>query len=241
MTDEPRTDQLPAPLLGCLFCHAEGTIIQSEGRRFFGIGEALPTLTCNNCGCVAVLEVGNTSEDWRIRYRKYSREREYHFATQHLGKGGWLEAEDALELSRLAYIQRHRVQQARQGDLSWLKPVELAPPPPIVNPDETIFLHFRYATLRQGQGTRFIRQDDNIIDSGAFYVTGENIHLLGQKRNWSHPLSNIRKVDFNGDAWLIYLQNEEIEEYFRGDSEPEIMDAQLIAAIVQALRGQAES
>lgn len=240
MTDQHPTDELPAPLLGCLFCHAAGTIIQSEGRRFFGIGEALPTLTCNNCGGVAVLEIGEHSEDWRIRYRKYSRERDYHFAVQHLGKGGWLEAEDALEISRQAYVQRHRVMQARQGDLKWLKPVELSPPPPIVSQDETIYLHFRYATLRQGQGGRFIRQDDNIVDTGAFYITDQNIHLLGQKRNWSHPLNHIRKVDFNGDAWLIYLENDEIEEYFRGDSEPDIMDAQLITTIVQALRGQAE-
>lgn len=237
MSNPPPHNDMPAPLLGCLFCHAEGTIIQTEGRRLFGLGDSLPTLTCNHCGSVAVLDTGENGT-WRIRYRKHNREREYYFAALWLGKGGWLDADEALRLSRLAYIQRQRVQQTQRGDLSWLTPIQLDPPPPILHTDEILWLIFRYVTYRQGQSGRFSRQDDEVIDSGAFYITDRHVHLLGQKRNWSYRLRAIRKVDFNDEAWLVYLKQTEGNEYFRGDNHPDVMDAQLVANIIQALRGR---
>ena len=237
MTNQHR--DVPPPMLGCLFCHAEGTIIHAEGRKLFGLGEGLPTLTCSSCGSVAVLEMHNNGNEWRIRYRKYNREREFYFAALRLGKAGWLSADEALDLSTKAYIQRQRVQQAQRGDLAWLKPIHLSPPPPIVSANETIFLTFRYVTLRQGQGGRFSQNDDNIQDSGAFYITNSHVHLLGQKRNWSYKLVDIRKVDYDDEGWLVYLKNSDTHEYFRGENHDEMPDAQLVANVVQALRGKA--
>lgn len=238
MSDQPTSNEIPPPLLGCLFCHAEGTVIQSEGRRLFGIGESLPTLTCNQCGSVAVLEVRDVPGHWRIRYRKYNHDREYYFSALRLGKAGWLSAVEALEISRMAFVQRQRVQQTQRGDLSWLKPVVLNPPPPIIEAGETIWLMFRFATFRQGSNSRVARSDDATIDSGSFYITDQHLHLLGQQRNWSYSLTDIRKVDFDDEAWLVYLKNAENSEYFRGDNHPDVMDAQLVANIIQALRGK---
>jgi hypothetical protein len=182
--------------------------------------------------------MGKDSDAWRIRYRKYNHEREYYFAALRLGKAGWLNAEEALQFSIMAYVQRQRVLQSQRGDLAWLRPVELNPAPPIVPSNETIFLTFRHVTLRQGQGGRFSRADDNIQDSGAFYITHTSLHLLGQKRNWSYQLADIRKVDYDDEAWVVYLKHSETNEYFRGENHPDITDAQLVANIIQALRGK---
>ena len=97
---------------------------------------------------------------------------------------------------------------------------------------------FRYVTFRQSSNSRIARTDDGTIDSGACYITGRHLHLLGQQRNWSYQLQDIRKVDFNDEAWLVYLKNSETNEYFRGDNYPDVMDAQLVANIIQALRGK---
>lgn len=231
---------LPAPLLGCLYCHSEGTIIQSENRRLFGIGEAMPNITCNVCGSVAVLE-HNEVKDWRIRYKKTNRDREYFFSSIYLGRAGWMDANTALEISTMSFVQRQRVQQSRRGDLSWLKPITLDPPPPLIDPTEIIYLQFRYVTYQQGQRGRFSRADDAIVDSGSFYITDDYLHLLGTKRSWNTKLTDIRKVDFDDEAWYVYLKNNELNEYYRGDNpeEPTIMDAQLVASVIQALRGKA--
>src|SRR5579859_3849952 len=103
-------DDVPAPLEGCLYCHAEGTVTLSAGRKLFGFGSGLPTLTCSNCGSVALFEQGSDSHNWRIRYKSVNRGSRYYYVMLYLGKAGWLSSDKALEISRNGFVQRQRIQ-----------------------------------------------------------------------------------------------------------------------------------
>ncbi|MBI5930850.1 MAG: hypothetical protein HY862_16185 [Chloroflexi bacterium] len=240
MNAAPDRDDLPAPLLGCLFCHTEGAMTLTEPRRFLGIGGRFPLLICNHCGSTASFdydEVNGAADHWGIRYRHYNHGREYYYAGLYLGKAGWLSADDALEISTRAYVQRHRVRQTQQGNLQWLKPLLLSPPPPLLSPDEKILMTFQHVIFYQGNPNTFAQGGLKALDTGSFFVTDHNIHLLGHKRDWSYALRDIQAVNYNERAWFLYVPSSgTLPEFFFGENRLEELDAQLVTAVLEILR-----
>jgi len=187
---------------------------------------------------VAQLDVlDDFSDNWRIRYRHVNRSPRYYYVRLRFGKAGWLAASQALHLSTEGFVQRKRVQQVDEGDLSWLQPVRLEPPPPLMSSDENIFLSLRAVTYQQAPPPGlFVRPDQGkILDSGKFYVTDQKLHLLGQRRDWSHRLSDVENVEYDESVWTIYLNNAGELHQYRGVNVSDQFDAQLVTAIIQAL------
>jgi hypothetical protein len=233
-------DSQPVPLRGCLYCHAEGTTTLGEIRRRFGLGAPTPTLTCSSCGAVADFEIGNGSPDsWRIRYRSVNKAARFYYAMVHLGRGSWLDAETALHESLIGFVQRHRLQQTQHGDLLWLRPAPLAPAPPLMSPDEIVYVTLNPASLKQNSrgarspaGRPSGRTDDTVQDSGRLYLTDHKLHLLGHRRDWSHKLTDIARVEYTDQHWRVYLGG---GQYYQGENLPNQLDAQLFCAVVKAL------
>lgn len=238
--------ELPAPLQGCLYCHAEGSTALSEGRTLFGRSFSLgsfnlgrlnlggpPGLTCRACGSVAQFVAGPADDPdaWRIRYRRPGRAPQYYYAMVYLGGAGWLEAEEALAISRRAYVQRLRVAQAARGDLSWLRPAPLNPPPPLMAYDERVYLTLNPATLQQTG--RAAADEESVIDSGIFYVTDQKVHLLGHRRDWSHKLADLGEVSFNERHWRLHLAGG--GQHYQGANYADQIDAQLFTTVIKAL------
>ncbi len=234
---EPYT---PPPLLGCLYCHTEGSTSLSAPRKFLGIGGDLPTLTCSHCHTVALFEVGapETPHEWRIRYKKLSRAPRYYYMTVQFGTR-WHTAEQAMHISRSGYAQRWRVRQAHSGDLTFLQPTRFSPPPPLMSYDELVYLTLNGVTLKQSSGGSLSATDETILDAGTFYLTDQKVHLLGHRRDWSHKLSDIQSVDYNERHWRIYVGAN--QQHYQGQNYPDQLDAQLFAAIVQALLPKQEN
>ncbi|MBZ0309175.1 MAG: hypothetical protein K8I82_24130 [Anaerolineae bacterium] len=229
------TEKNPPPLVGCLVCHSEGTTSLLEGRRFLGLGADFPVLECSACQSSAFLDWDESQpEHWRVKYRKISAA--YAYAAQ-VFDNEWVEAEQAVELSTLIYVHRKRLEQTHSGDLSWLKPTRLMPPPPLMSPIEWVYLEIpsiSYCETRQvGLLTR--SKDANILDTGKFYVTDTKIHLLGQRRDRSHRLTDIRQIEFEGVSWYIHM-NGERPYHYHGYSQDGILDSELIAAVITTLK-----
>lgn len=227
------------PLQGCLCCHQEDGMTLSESRKLLGLGSEYPTLKCSFCGSVALLDIGSGApDDWRIRYRRINPAPEFYYVALHFGAAGWLSAEDALAISTNGYVQRQRMQQVARGDLRWLKPAPLNPPPPLMDPAETVYLTLKGVTFQEAPPPGlFARRDGGaVLDSGKFYVTGQKLHLLGQRRDWTHALGTILHVDYDDRAWVVDVQNGEEPQQYRGLNSSEQYDAQLVAAILEALR-----
>jgi len=226
---------LPAPLLGCLYCHAEGSISRSTGRKFLGFGSGLPTLTCGNCGAVAEFEAGPDIDTWRIRYKNINKASHYYYVMVFLGKAGWLSADQAITISRNGYVQRQRMDQAQHGDLNWLHPQPLDPPPPLMSPDELVYVMFPQVTFQQEirAGNMLVQPEENVLDTGRFYLTDRKLHLLGKRRDWSHKLSDIVRVEHNEERWRLYVGDS--EQHYQGLNLPNYMDAQLFSAVVKQL------
>ena len=237
MTD---TVQIPAPLQGCLYCHTEGSITLSEGRKILGLGSGLPTLTCSSCGSVAMFEPGEDNDTWRIRYKTVNKSPRFYYVMLYLGRAGWLSAEEALEFSRKGFVQRQRVQQAQRGDFSWLHPTPLDPPPPLMSHDEQVYLTMNPVTFQQAMraGSVLAQGEENVLDSGRFYVTDRKLHLLGHRRDWSHKLSDVQRVEHNDQYWRIYVG--ESEQHYQGTNLPDQIDAQLFTTVVKMLCRQDE-
>lgn len=227
--------EVPAPLQGCLYCHAEGSVSFSEGRKLFGFGSGLPTLTCSQCGSVALFEAGVNVETWRIRYKSYNKAPQYYYVMLYLGKTGWLNAEQALDASRSGYVQRQRMQQVQNGDLSFLHPGPLFPPPPLMSPDENVYVTINPATFQQAMraGSMLSPGEENVLDSGRFYVTDRKVHLLGHRRDWSHKLTEIQRIEYNEQYWRLYVGDS--EQHYQGLNSPNQMDAQLFTTIIKQL------
>lgn len=221
------TDSLPAPLQGCLYCHSEGTIQYAEPRKIFGFGAALPTLTCTHCGSIALFDPGDNENGsaWRIRYKKTNNGPQYYYVMVYFSNGDWIAAEDALDISRKGYFQKLRIEQVQQGDLSWLDPAPLDPPPSLMSPFETVYLTVGQVTLQQG--------DETLLDSGKLHVTNRRIHLLGERRDWTHRLSEIQTITHDKQSWRIYVGAS--RQYYQGDNTPDELDAQLFTTVVKAL------
>lgn len=227
-----------APLLGCLYCHREGTTTLSEGRRLFRLGPPVQVLTCSACGSVAHFEPGPDSSDWRIRYRRTNQDDAYYYMLVYLGSGRWLNAADALRISRRGYVQRQRMAQAAKGDLSWLSPTVLDPPPPLMSPDETVYLTCNPATFQQATrgGVLLARDEENVLDSGILYVTDHKIHLLGRRRDWSHRLEDIREVEHNTRYWRVHVGS--TQQHYQGINHADQIDAQLFTTVLDVLIAQ---
>jgi hypothetical protein len=154
----------------------------------------------------------------------------------HFGRVGWLLADEAMDISTRGYIQRKRVEQTQQGDLSWLKPVVLDPPLPLMSAGEQVYLVLKAVTLRQASGlvTLGTSTRGSVMDSGKLYITDRSVHLLGQRRDWSHTLAEIDKVGYTENAWTIRLKMAD-EEYY-GVYVADQLDPQLITMVVDELR-----
>jgi hypothetical protein len=227
--------EVPAPLQGCLYCHAEGTTTLAEGRKILGLGSGLPVLACSACGSVARFEPGSGAGDWRIRYRKVNRDPRYYYVMVYMGRSGWLDADEALRISRQGYAQRQRVAQTERGDLSWLTPIALDPPPPLMSPEETVYLTANPATFQQSTrgGVVLARDEENILDTGILYVTDWKVHLLGRRRDWSHKLADIQRVEHTDRYWRLHVGAS--QQHYQGLNQPDQIDAQLFSAVVHAL------
>lgn len=227
-----------APLLGCLCCHQQGTMMMSEGRKILGFGSDYPVIKCEHCGSVALLDYDPDAPDqWRIRYRRVSSSPEYYYVALYLGESGWLSAEDALAISTNGFVQRERMRQAKAGQLAWLHPHPIDPPPPLMNPSENVYLILKGVTFQEAPPAGLLVRPDQgaILDSGKFYVTDQKLHLLGQRRDWSHRLTDIQSVDYDDHAWVILLDTVEEPRQYRGLNSSDQLDAQLVVTIVKAL------
>ena len=224
------------PLLGCLYCHTEGTTTLAEGRKVLGMGSDYPVLRCSHCDAVAWLDMDDPLS-WRIRYRRAVHAPEYYYVAQHLGCGDWLSAEQALAISTDGFVQRRRVQQAQNGELGWLQPVYLDPPLPMMEVDEAVYLSLKGVTLQEATPAGLLVRPDQgrVLDSGKFYATEHRLYLLGQRQPWSHMLHNIQAVNFDAHGWHIVIDAPEQALQLRAANMPEQFDAQLVAAIVETL------
>ncbi|MHB8629133.1 MAG: hypothetical protein ACYDBJ_21190 [Aggregatilineales bacterium] len=225
---------VPAPLRGCLYCHTEGATALGEGRKVLGLGGGT-VLTCQHCGAVAQFEPGEKADQWRIRYRSVNHSARYYYVWLHLGQAGWLDAQTALEESRRGFVQRIRLQQLQRGDLAWLHPAPLASPPSLMSPNEVVYAMLNPASLHQGSknGRSLSRGDSPMQDAGRFYLTDRKLHLLGHRRDWSHKLVEVQRVDNNDRYWRAYIGAN--SQYYQGENLPGQLDAQLFAAIIRAL------
>lgn len=236
MPDNQTLTQLP-PLQGCLVCHAEEATSLSEPRKLFGFGHNYPVLRCSQCGAVALLDA-SLPDEWRINYRRLSRDPAYYYVAVHFGKAGWLSAQQALTISTDGFVQRQRVRQARMSDLGWLRPKTLNPPPPVMDIQEQVFLTLKGVTYQDASVfSRWGRSGGgDLLDSGKLYVTDRALHLLGQRRNWSHALADIQRVTYDRRAWTIVLSTPSHPQQYRGVHVSDQFDPQLVATIVEALR-----
>lgn len=227
-----------APLQGCLVCHMEGTTELSTGRRLLSFGQHYPRLQCSYCGSVALLDIsGDGLEEWRIRYTRINRAERYFYAAAHLGQARWLSAKDALAISTDAFVQRRRVQQVKAGDLTWLQLPSLRPPPPCVSPGEQVFLVLKAVTYHETVPPGlFSAKQGAVLDSGKLYVTGQNLHLLGQRRDWTYRLNVIQRISYDADAWAVHLNTPDAPpQHLRGMNVTGQMDSQLVAAVIEIL------
>lgn len=226
------------PLQGCLYCHQQGTTLLTESRKLFGFGSDYPQLKCTHCESVALLDVvADAPQDWRIRYRRVNHAPEYYYVAIHLGEAGWLSGDDALAISTNGFVQRQRREQAGRGDLTWLDPAPLRPPPPLMSPAETVYLTLKGVTFQELPPPGLLARPDQgaVLDSGKFYITDQKLHLLGQRRDWSHQLIEIQHIDYDDQAWTFILNTPGEPRQYRGLNAWDQLDAQLVAAVTDAL------
>jgi hypothetical protein len=91
------------------------------------------------------------------------------------------------------------------------------------------------ATFQQAMraGSVLAPGEENVLDSGKFYVTDRKLHLLGHRRDWSHKLNDIQRIEHTDSYWRIYVG--ESEQHYQGANLPDQIDAQLFCAIVKQL------
>jgi len=229
------------PVQGCLFCHTERAVSVEPRRAPRSRAERFLVIRCSYCGAIADLDADpNRPADWRIRYRKVNDAARYYYVARYLAGGRWLDREEALRISLNGYVQRQRVRQTSGGDLSWLSPIVLAPPPPFIMPGETIFLELRAVTLtRLAPRTWILRAgQDELLDSGKLYVTDRKVHLLGQRRDWSVGWADALDTGYGTDTWQLYVAGDERLRALSAQRAANEIDPQLIVAIVDLLRSR---
>lgn len=231
------------PVQGCLFCHSEGAVSVETGRSRLMRGSNLPVIRCSHCGAVAELDALPEREVWRIRYRKVNHADRYYYVAQQFGSGEWHDQSAALQISTNGFVQRQRVRQTAEGDLSWLAPLEVDPLPPFIDQGETVWLELRGVTLaRMAPQTRVFRSGQSeIIDSGKLYVTGLKLHLQGQRRDWSIAWPDVPGSRYDSDMWQIWVESNDQPCELSAQRASNEIDPQLIIAIVERLRQRDKS
>jgi hypothetical protein len=228
---QPRQPQQLQPVQGCLYCHAEGTITYAEPRKIFGLGSSTPTITCSKCNSIALLDLTDDSVEWKIRYKKTNDAPQYYYARVNFGRSEWIDDTDALLISRRAYVQKHRMEQIERGDFDWLAPAPLDPPPPLMSPFEVVYLRLEGVSLQQSGASN--GNDETVLDRGQALITDRRLHLLGDRRDWTHRLSEIQVIDYDTKVWKLYIGSN--KQFYQGENSAESMDAQLVTAIIRAL------
>lgn len=229
------------PVQGCLLCHTEGAVSVEPGRAGLPRVEGFPIIKCSYCGAVAELDAEpDNPNGWRIRYRKVNPAERYFYVTRHFGGGDWLDRSDALRASTNGYVQRQRVRQTNEGDLSWLAPLALDPLPPFIVRGETVFLELRAVTLQRLAPRTWIFRagQDELIDSGKLYVTDRKLHLLGQRRDWSVSWADVLDTGYDADTWRAHISGEDQTRELLAQGAANEIDPQLIAAILDLLRAR---
>lgn len=230
--DQPDPSQ-PAPLVGCLVCFAEGTIQLIEKPAFFnfkGFRVGVPLIVCQKCGSTAQFELGADADSWRVRYKRVNHPERYHYAARTLGVNRWLSADEALEMAERGYMQRMRLEQVANGDLSFLPHLPTRNTSSLLSPDETVYTRIEQVAL-QVRG-----RETSLLDNGVFYLTDQKVHLHGARRDWSHRLSDLHIADFNTEHWQIEIGA--TPHTYVGSSrptDPDALDAQLLTALVRTL------
>jgi hypothetical protein len=104
-----------------------------------------------------------------------------------------------------------------------------------MSPDETVYLMLNPASLHQGaKNSRGRSRGDNPLqDTGRFYLTDRKLHLLGHRRDWSHKLTEVQRVDVTERYWRAHIGTS--NQYYQGENLPGQLDAQLFAAVIRAL------
>lgn len=224
------------PLQGCLYCHREGTTALATDRRLFGASR-YPLVRCNHCGSVAELDFNpEQPDDWRIRYRRVNQDPRYYYVAVHYRRRGWLEASEALDISRRGYAQRMRVRQAEGGDFSWLTPPD-ADLPLVLRPAEQLLLEMRAVTLREvPSSTFFVRPNRGILlDSGKCYLSTQRLLLHGQRQPWAHELITVDRALYNDRYWLIIAHDSQRWVQYVGTYLEDQIDPQLFITVVDYL------
>src|SRR5690606_33197529 len=229
------------PVLGCLFCHTEGAVSVEPGRAPVSRGNGVAVIKCSYCGAVAELDAGpESSNSWRIRYRKVNPAERYYYVARHFGGGNWLDGDEALRVSTYGFVQRQRVRQTSDGDLSWLAPLSLDPLPPFIVRGETVYLELRAVTLQRLAPRTWIFRagQDELLDSGKLFVTDRKLHLLGQRRDWSVSWADVLDTAYDDAAWRATLGGEDQTRELSAQSASNEIDPQLITAIFDLLRAR---
>jgi hypothetical protein len=103
----------------------------------------------------------------------------------------------------------------------------------MMSPAEKVYLTLRAVTFQETPPPGFLVRPDHgtVLDSGKLYVTDQKLHLLGQRHDWSHDLTEVQKVEYDSKTWMIYLES----QHYRGVNVAEQFDAQLISAVLDTL------
>lgn len=220
--------ELAPPLIGCLVCHAEGTITEFAPQRWWR--SAYPLLKCSHCGSIARFE-NNLKGEWRLQYQHINPTPHYHYAAYRFGRSKWVTEDTALDLSRDAYIQRHRLQQVEAGNIGWLTPITL---------DEIgVALDDAEQPLLQIDGVKLGRRVDGDgnpaaqVDFGTLIVTDRRLHMAGQERPWIYEWNAISKSIYTGNTWTLDFSDTHFIEHGADDDS---IDAQLFVAVINHLR-----
>ena len=107
-------------------------------------------------------------------------------------------------------------------------------PPSLIPPNTPIYVHFKHASVTQIVETE-------INDSGACYLTDQNLYVLGRSQDWTFALQEIQKADFSFEGWKLSINNEVNPIMVTGGITENEMDAQLFCAVIETLKQSANS
>ncbi len=222
--------ELAPPLIGCLVCHTEGTITEFSPQRWWR--STFPLLKCSHCGSAAYFDA--SPEQWRIQYKHINSAPHYHYAAYLFRQKRWINEEEALEFSRQAYIQRHRLQQVEAGNLTWLTPIVLTEAIETIHSDEEALLNIKGCQL----GRRITAEEQNNttiapVDSGTLVVTNRRLHFWGQERPWIYEWNAIRSATYKNNTWTLEFNDTHFIEHL---ADQDRLDAQLFVAVINSLR-----
>lgn len=223
--------ELAAPLVGCLYCHTEGTITEHFPKAWQR--SKTPRLSCGFCNSVAEFE-HNTTGKWRIKYQLCNTDELYYYAHLVFNSAGWLDEDTAIDLSTDAYVQRKRNEQVKAGQLGWLQPKLPDTRPNSITPDEHALVFIEAAHLKRKVTNA---EDDSIsihdVDTGGLFFTDRNLHLQGKQRNWTYTYGAVVNVSYSGTAWVIRFSDDHFIEHTATQRE---LNAQIIVNLVETLR-----